>query len=246
MKSLRRAIDATIGAWTRHVVFMIARSYLALRFNISCSGKHLIQDLPGGLILASHVSRFDGPLVVAALYSSRRVRPAVHYDEYHNHLQKVPMLLVNAVPMSSPKSWSAERRAAQKDWALNIMRRIIANQNFVLLFPAGRVKRTPRETIEPHFSGAYETLKAIPDCPVVMVRIQGLSKFDKPVRDQFWYWTRLLPGRRHITLTLELIENGLDTAVPLEIFNRDLEERLNAGPAWPQIEASSDEGGLPL
>ncbi len=189
-------------------------------------------------MLSSHISRFDGPLVAALTYSSRRVRPAVHYDEYHNSLQKLPMLLVSAIPMSSPKSWPADRRAKQKAWSLDTMRRVIANEGFVLLFPAGRVKRQPREIIEPHFAGAYETLKAIPDCPVVLVRIQGLSKFDKPIRDRFWWWTYLKKGRRHVSVSFELLETGLDTGVTLAEFNSDLEDRLNDLPPWPQQEAT--------
>ena len=80
MKGIRRFLDATVGKWLRHLAFLIVRTYFALFFNVSCSGKHLLQDLPGGLILASHVSRLDGPLVSSILYSTRRVRTDMHLN----------------------------------------------------------------------------------------------------------------------------------------------------------------------
>lgn len=234
MKALRRALDATLGKWMRHLTFALVRPYFSLFYNVSISNKHLLQDLPGGLILSSHVSRFDGPLLAAMLYSTRRVRPAVHYNEYHNALQWLPMLLVGAVPMSSPRSWSEEKRTAQKAWSLDTLRRIIGNGGFVLLFPAGLTKRQPREIIQPHFSGAYETLKAIPDCPVVLVRIHGLSRFDAPKYDLFWSWLFISRGRRHVNVSIELLQDVLDTDCSVADFNADLEERFNAPPHWPQ------------
>ncbi|MEM0950502.1 MAG: 1-acyl-sn-glycerol-3-phosphate acyltransferase [Pseudomonadota bacterium] len=233
MKSIRRFLDATLGKWLRHLAFLLVRGYFALFYNVSCSNKHLLQDLPGGLILASHVSRLDGPLVAAILYSTRRVRPAVHYDEYHHPAQVMPMLIANAVPLSSPKSWPPERRAARRVWALETMRRIVTKGGFVLLFPGGQVKRQPREIIQPHFAGAYEILRAVPQTPVLLLRIQGLSRFDRPVNDLFWSFLFIQRGRRHVSIDIELLEGGLDTERDLAAFNADLEQRLNAPPLWP-------------
>ena len=70
---LRQMIDNTLGKWLRHLTFVLVRPYFSLFYNVSCSGKHLLQDLPGGLILATHISRLDGPLIAAMLYSTRRV-----------------------------------------------------------------------------------------------------------------------------------------------------------------------------
>lgn len=231
---LRQVLDMIIGKWLRHLTFAIVRPYFSLFYNVSVSGKHLLQDLPGGLILATHISRLDGPLIAAMLYSTRRVRPAVHYNEYYNLLQWVPMVLAGAVPLSSPKSWAPERRAAQKTWALDNLRRIIDTGGFVLLFPGGMTKRQPREIIQPHFSGAYDTLTALPDTPVILIRLQGISKFDAPKYDLFWSFLFGLRGRRHVEMTIELLEDGLDTTQELAAFNADLEARFNDLPYWPQ------------
>lgn len=236
---LRQALDVTLGKWLRHLTFALVRPYFSLFYNVSVSGKHLLQDLPGGLILATHVSRLDGPLIAAMLYSTRRVRPAVHYNEYFNLLQWVPMVLAGAVPLSSPKTWSPERRAARKVWALDNLRRIITGGGFVLLFPGGMAKRQPREIIQPHFSGAYDTIKALPEAPVILIRLQGIGKFDAPKHDLFWSFLFGLRGRRHVEMTIELLPDGLDTDQELADFNADLETRFNDLPDWPQREGGA-------
>ena len=111
---MMRFIDATLGRWTRHFFFIVVRSYYSLFYNVSCSGKHLLQDHPGALILATHVSRHDGPIVAALLYTTVRVRTVVHYNEYYNWLQWFPMFVISAIPVSSPRDWPKEKRAARK------------------------------------------------------------------------------------------------------------------------------------
>ncbi|MEM8592860.1 MAG: 1-acyl-sn-glycerol-3-phosphate acyltransferase, partial [Pseudomonadota bacterium] len=145
MKPVRRLMDATLGRWTRHFFFILVRSYYGLFYNISCSDKALLQDLPGGLIISTHVSRHDGPMLAAMLYTSRRVRPAAHYSEYYNPFQWLPLMIVGCIPMSSPKEWPKERRAAQKERALKNIRRVIENGNIILLFPGGRTKQQRKE-----------------------------------------------------------------------------------------------------
>ena len=232
MKSVRRFLDRTLGRWLRHFVFLLVRSYFALFFNISCANKHLLQDLPGGLLLATHVSRHDGPMIAAMLYSTRRVRPAVHHKEYYNWLQFVPMLISNAIPLSSPKTWPAERRAARRERALQVMKRVIGNGGLLLLFPAGHVRRQAEEIIAPHYSGAFEILQAIPDCPVALIRTEGLSKFEEPRYDRFFTFIGRKKGRRHVNVRIEIVTD-LKTDGSVEAFNADLERRLNADADWP-------------
>lgn len=227
MKGLRRFADATLGRWIRHFFFILVRSYYGLFYNISCADKSVLQDLPGALILSTHVSRHDGPLLSALFYATHRVRPAVLYSEYYSPMQWFPLMIAGSVPMSSPKSWPPERRAAQKDKALHIIRRVIENGSMVLLFPAGGVRKGPREVIQPHFSGAYETLKAMGDIPVVLVRITGLSPHEPHKHDLFWSFIGRKKGRRHVLVDIEVLGEGLNTDQPLEAFNAELERRLN-------------------
>lgn len=236
MTAVLRLLDATVGRVIRHFFFICLRTYFGLFYNVSCSNKHLLQTMPHGLILATHVTRLDGPMVASVLYPTRRVLPAVHYNEYYHPAQFFVLMPSGCIPLSSPKSWPAERRAARKVWARDKLINTINRGKFVLLFPGGQAKRQPREIIQPHFSGAYDILRAVPDCPVAILRIQGLSKYDKPIYDRFWSFLGIKKGRRHVTITIERLDTPLDTSASLEDFNRDLEERFNAPPHWPEAD----------
>lgn len=223
---MKRFIDNTAGKWTRHFFFVLVRSYYALFYNVSASGKALLQQQPGTLILATHVSRHDGPLISAILYSTARVRPTVHYDEYHNWAQWFPMWVAGAIPMSSPKSWDEDRRVARKAETLNTIHNVLGQGNSVLLFPAGQVRRDPREVVKPYLSGVHDILKSQPDTPVMLLRLGGLGTFQTAVYDLFWSFIGRTKGRRHVSLDLTPVE--LDTSLGLADFNASLEDLLNS------------------
>ena len=222
---MMRFLDATLGRWFRHFMFLVVRTYYALFYNVSCSGKHLLQDHPGALILATHVSRHDGPLIAAILYSTARVRPTVHWDEYHHPAQRIPMFLASAIPMSSPKDWPDEKRAARKAEVLEIIHKVIANGSSILLFPAGKVRRQEREIVAPYLSGVHDILRAAPETPVMLLRLDGLGKFQRAQYDGFWSFLGRKAGRRHVQMDLTEIE--LDAGMELEAFNAHLEKLLN-------------------
>lgn len=223
---MKHVLDATLGKWTRHLFFVLLRTYYGLFYNVSASGKHILQAQEGTLILATHVSRHDGPLIATTLYSTTRVRPTVHYDEYHNWAQWFPMYVAGAVPMSSPKSWPKERRAARKTETLKRIHTHLSNGNSILLFPAGQVRRQPEEIVAPHLSGVHEILRAEPDTPVMLLRLDGLGQFQRESHDLFWSFLGRIKGRRHVSLDLQPIE--LDASLELAEFNAQLERLLNA------------------
>lgn len=218
-------IDATLGRWTRHFFFVIVRSYYALTVNAGISGKQILQEQPGSLIVATHVSRHDGPFVASMLYSTTRVRPTVHYNEYYNWMQFLPMWVVGAIPMSSPKSWPEEKRRANKSRTMTIIQKLLNRGRAVLIFPAGGIRRQPEEVIKPHLSGVYDILKARPETPVLLLRLGGLGQFQEKRYDNFWTFIGRKKGRRHVSLDLKPIQ--LNTDLPLEEFNAHLEELLN-------------------
>lgn len=223
---MKRVLDATLGKWLRHFFFVLLRTYYALFYNISCSNKFLLQDAPGTLILATHVSRHDGPLIAAILYTTMRIRPTAHYDEYHSWSQWFPMFVASAIPMSSPKSWPAEKRRQQKQHTLDVIRKVLGNDNSVLLFPAGKIRRQPDEIIEPYLSGAHEILKANPDTPVMLLKLDGLGKFQFAKYDWFWSFLGIKKGRRHVSMELTPITE-LDPSMGRADFNKKLQDLLN-------------------
>ncbi|WP_299653033.1 1-acyl-sn-glycerol-3-phosphate acyltransferase [uncultured Tateyamaria sp.] len=221
-----RLIDQTLGKWLRHVFFAIVRTYFALFYNVSCSGKHLLQDTPGALILATHVSRFDGPLIAAILYTTQRIRPVVHYNEYYNWIQWFPMFVARAIPVSSPKTWTPERRQAQKEASMQRILRALEREESVLLFPAGHTRQQEPEVIAPHLSGAYDILQTNPDRPVLLLRLDGLGKFQPARYDYFWTFLGIRKGRRHISVDIKTV-CALDPSTDLAAFNNTLEAMLN-------------------
>ena len=220
---MKRFLDATLGSWTRHFLFIVIRTYYALFYNVSCSNKHILQDHPGALILATHVSRHDGPLISAILYSTVRVRPTVRYDEYHSWKFWFPMFVAAAIPMSSPKEWPEEKRQQRKAYVMDVVHKVLANKNSILLFPAGGVRRQPEEIIQPYLSGAHEILRAEPDVPVFLLRLDGLGKFQRAKYDLFWSFLGIRNGRRHISMDIQPLTD-LDPSMELEDFNSELED----------------------
>lgn len=219
-------LDRTIGRWLRHFFFVLVRSYYALFYNVSCANKHLLQDQPGTLILATHVSRHDGPLISALLYTTMRIRPTVHYNEYYNWAQWFPMVVAAAIPMSSPKTWPDAKRKARKAQTLQTIQQGLVDGNAILLFPAGKIRRQENEIVEPYLSGVHEIIKAAPDTPLMLLRIDGLGKFQFAKYDLFWSFLGIKKGRRHVSVTLTTLD-GLDPSLPLTDFNKHLETLLN-------------------
>lgn len=223
---MKRIIDKILGRWTRHFFFVLVRTYYMLFYNVGLSGKHILQNQPGTLILATHVSRHDGPVISAMLYSTARVRPTVHYNEYHNKAQWFPLYVGGAIPMSSPKDWAPERRKARTQETLTIIGKVLDNGNSVLVFPAGKVRRQPEEIVAPHLKGVQEILRARPQTPVMLLRTRGLGKFQDATYDLFWSFLGRKKGRRHVQMELTPVTD-LDPSLDLAVFNAKLEEMLN-------------------
>ncbi len=221
-----RLIDETVGKWLRHVFFIIVRTYYALFYNVSCANKHILQNKPGTLILATHVSRHDGPLIASILYSTQRIRPTVHYSEYYSVAQWFPMMVSAAIPMSSPKSWPDEKRQKRKVDTLAKIHGVLDDGYPVLVFPAGKVRRQPEEIVEPYLSGVHDILRSAPDTPVMLLRLGGLGTFQPAVYDLFWSFLGRKKGRRHISVDLQMVTD-LDPTLELADFNKTLEQLLN-------------------
>ena len=220
-------VDRTIGRWLRHFFFVLVRTYYALFYNVSCANKHLLQDQPGTLILATHVSRHDGPLISALLYATLRIRPTVHYNECHNWMQWFPMFVAWAIPMSSPKSWPDAKRQARKEHTLDVINRALAKGDSLLLFPAGKIRRQEHEIVEPYLSGVHDIIKAEPQTPLMLLRIDGLGPFQFAKYDLFWSFLGIKKGRRHVSVTITAID-ALDPSMALADFNKHLETLLNS------------------
>ncbi len=222
-------VDSVLGQVLRHFLFALVRPYYDLFYNVSCSNKEQLQDLAGAIILSNHVSRHDPPLILSTLYTVTRIRPTAYYVEYEHWLQKYPMMLFGTIPMSSPKSWAPERREAQKLKTLDIMKRVLENDNSILIFPAGSIRKGEKEEIPSYLTGAYDMIKTFPDRPVVLIKVDGLGPHQYRIYDQFWSFLGIEKGRRHVKLELDVI-NHLPEIDNREDFNKYLENYFNNMP----------------
>lgn len=221
-----RLVDSIFGKILRHLVFALVRPYYDLFYNVSCSNKEQLQGLDGAIILSNHVSRHDPPLILCALYTVTRIRPTAYYVEYEHWLQKGPMMLFGTIPMSSPKSWAPERREAQKLKTLDIMRRVLENDNSILIFPAGSIRKGEKEEIPPYLTGAFDMIEAFPDRPVVLIKVDGLGKHQYRIYDHFWTFLGIKKGRRHAKVELEVVDS-LQRFRSRETLNKYLENYFN-------------------
>ncbi|MGR3469197.1 MAG: lysophospholipid acyltransferase family protein [Shimia sp.] len=223
---MKRVLDATLGRALRILVYGIVGTFLALKFNVGCSGKHLLENRNGALILATHVSWWDGPLAVIALYPSQWIRVTVRWSEFHHWLQHPLFLLIGAIPMSTPKDWNAERRAEQRRKSLETVQRVMERGHSILLFPSGLIRSGEKEVIAPHLTGARDILRARPETTVLLLKIDGLGKHQWRKYDGFWNLIGRKRGRQHVNM--ELVEVTLDPTLPPEAFNARLAELMNS------------------
>lgn len=224
-----RYVDSVFGRTLRHFVFALVRLYYSLFYNVSCSNKDKLQDLGGAIILSNHVSRHDGQLILSCLYSTTRIRPTAYYKEYEHWAQRWPMILFGTISMSSPKTWTPEEREAQKQKTLDIMSRVLDNGNSILIFPAGGIRKGEKEEIAPYLTGAFDTIQAHFDRPIVLIKLDGLGKHQFKKYDQFWTFLGISRGRRHASLDVEVVHN-IPSDNGRDEFNRKLEDYFNGAP----------------
>jgi len=137
------------------------------------------------------------------------------------------MMVSGAIPMSSPKDWPPEKRAAQKLQTLAQIRALLDDGHSILLFPAGKVRRQPHEIVPAYLTGVHDILNAQPDTPLMLLRLGGLGKFQPAIYDLFYSFIGRTQGRRHVSLDLQPLQD-LDPSLPIEDFNAKLETLLNS------------------
>jgi len=160
--------------WLNRALTGFARWLLGLRYRVEVRGADTIaaKGTSGILFLPNHHALIDPVLVISFLY--RRFHPHALADEYQISRPGISWLSRRFGVISMP---NLERRgvgAAEglKEAVDRVVDSLKQGKN-VLLYPAGRIKRTIREEIGG--KSAVETIvRAIPDVRLVMVRQNGL------------------------------------------------------------------------
>src|SRR5262249_47640696 len=125
----------------RFLLWLFARSVLALRYRIRVHGLDEIRKLDGPiLILPNHPAYIDPPIVVNTLFPALPPRPLLFEGIFRTPLLRFVMRLLGAlrVPDLDQASEEARRRASQ---AIDDIKQALRNGQNIILWPAGRVER---------------------------------------------------------------------------------------------------------
>jgi long-chain-fatty-acid--[acyl-carrier-protein] ligase len=191
--------------------------------------------------LANHPGYIDPFLLFAVLWPVLRMRPLVYRGTFEGLTGRFLFRLVNAleVPDLDVASVRARREAEQ---AITAIAAGLARGERFILWPAGRVWQDGMERTGPARASA-DILRAVPDCPVLLVRTRGLW-------GSSWTWAQLgarpplirllLAGlgwilanllfflpRRRVEVTLEMIDRARMPPPRRELLNPWLEQWYN-------------------
>ncbi|OGV61039.1 MAG: hypothetical protein A2498_14345 [Lentisphaerae bacterium RIFOXYC12_FULL_60_16] len=162
------------GEWLNRLLIRVSLGLLGLRYRVEVQGLDTLKA-PGGtgvLLLPNHHALIDPVLLISHLYRWFRPRPLA--DEYQVNRPFIAWLCRRFRVVILP---NLDRRGvgaadAMKESLERVMEALRRGDN-VLLYPAGRIKRSIREELGA--KSAVETIvRAVPDVRLVMVRQNGL------------------------------------------------------------------------
>jgi len=191
-KPLIKHVDRTLGALARSIVRNgVAKPLLALNYKVEIVGsEEALSCTDGALVVSNHVSFLDGPFLVSEAWPYARIRVTAWHAEYSDWKQWWIMKLFSAISLGSPKNppkgwqrdapnpeelWAAERQR-RRARSVEIMGKVLNADRHLLLFCEGAIGDGRRVAIPPHLSGVHDLIEALPDKPVLLVRIEGLER----------------------------------------------------------------------
>lgn len=187
---------SVIEFFLRHLL----RFFLWFRYRIEFKGLENLNknnlNKPGGvLFLPNHPSFFVDPLVVTlGAWKKYPIRPMVVEYMYYTPGIYTVMKLLDALPVPNFNfSSNSLKRKKSEEVMQIVIKNLRQGQNF-LIYPAGKVKLTPREIVG-GASGVHQIIQAVPEANIVLVRVKGLwgSSFSnyfkgkhKPLTQHLW------------------------------------------------------------
>jgi 1-acyl-sn-glycerol-3-phosphate acyltransferase len=191
-KPLIKHVDRTLGALARSIIRNgIAKPLFALNYKVEIvGGEEALSCTDGSLVVANHVSFFDGPFLLCEAWPYARIRVTAWHAEYSDWKQWWLMELFSAISLGSPKNpprgWMrdaanreelwVEERQRRKVSSVEIMGKVLAADRHLLLFCEGAIGDGRRVTIPPHLSGVHDLIRDWPGKPVLLVKIEGLER----------------------------------------------------------------------
>lgn len=197
----------------------------------------------GILFLSSHPAYIIDSLVTyLMLWPNFPFRPLVHEKIYSLPLVHTWLKSINTLPLPNLVNSTHSQKRKRQDAVLEVViKGLSQGQNF-FLFPAGKVKNSPQETIGVN-SVAYQILNKSPQTTIVLIRIKGLwgSSFSRALNEKmpsFFHVLFLSIGfllknlfffgpRRSIILEMEAAPAIFSWNATKLDFNRQLENWYN-------------------
>ncbi len=233
----------------RYVLWAIGRLLLTMRYRIRVRGLDQLKGLKGGaLILPNHPAYTDPAIMLTLLWPHLHPRPLMWEGPRGSRLFALLIKLTNAIPV--PDLSQASKRARERaEKALDATADAVRRGDNVLMWPAGRVYRSGKESLGPARAAA-DILRRVPEADVVLARTRGLwgSSFGyaftgktpslgtRLLASLGWLLASLLffMPRRKIEITLERIDRTRMPELTRVKLNPWLEAWYNApGPEQP-------------
>ena len=227
-KTARRLLDAIIGVPGRWFLRnLIVHPLAKLLYKIEVVNTQAgVSIKNGAIIVARHLSRMDGILLVDAAWRFARVRPTAWWREYDHWTQYWVMLLTGAVRMGSDKTLPLAVRAEQTAWTKEVLSKLLKAGWGVLIFPEGGIGDGKTAVVPAYLTGVHDLVVAHPDKPVLLVQME------MPEKESFWQ-------RQRVIITLERVD-GFSTAGGPAGVNKRLEDHFNNVPTVLAASPASD------
>ena len=160
-------------AWLQQLFAWGLRQLLALRYRVELEG--IEQDAPaqGALILPNHPAETDPMLVAALLWPGWQPHPMVIEDFFHMRGLSWLFRLVGAIPMPNMEGRLGSYKKLRVQTGLDRVADKLDDGANVLMYPAGRLMRSPREELR-GASAVHDLLQRRPEVPILLVRTRGL------------------------------------------------------------------------
>jgi long-chain-fatty-acid--[acyl-carrier-protein] ligase len=199
---------------------------------------------PGGvLFLPNHPTIFVDPVVATlSIVPKYEIRPLIVEYMYYYPFVNSLMNQMNALPIPDFDLSSNTLKRKKSEHVIEEVIKGLKNKDNFLIYPAGRIKSSPYESIG-GASGVHRILQEAPEANVVLMRIKGLwgSKFSraltgaKPLMFPTLWWgikqvfknLIFFTPRRHIIVELTPAPPDFPRGAPRLEFNQWLERWFN-------------------
>ena len=153
------------------LVGLCLRVLLSLRYRVTASGLEAISGPGPILFMPNHPALID-PIIVYSLLANHAPRPLADERQMEGPLGRMAAKAVCAVLIPDAMKDGAKARQGVEAGMQAVLAALQAGDN-ILLYPAGRIYRSGRESLGGN-SGAALILQKMPGLRVVLVRTTGL------------------------------------------------------------------------